>query len=282
MKLSWESYKNLYSLFWFLPCRFFFLILRLWFTRSNRICRRSNATPPGLHSISGLSGRLNPEDSTVGDIARRLSEIRYQVERRQVQASQASQGSQPNHRIGHHEEPNFADLEERLRTEWSLLCLRAGFEDRGGQNPSLPSDTRQLLLSSGQVYNELIINHTRNTFLTPRNTNMSLTPIASPAIDSIDSYRNRFPSVGSLESPVITFGASPPASPDPGGDRRILGDPALPIRVAHLEIKKKQYLKFQHWQVTDSVPSGRVITWQGSNSANILIHTRKSFDELQV
>lgn len=188
---------------------------------SDDIRRRSNTLPPGFNSLTSLSGRLNPEDSRVDDIARRLSEIRYQVERRQIQASQ-----RPDNR-----EPEFGDLEEQIEHEWGLLCLRAGFEDRAPR-PNLPSGTRQLLLSSGQVYNELIINHSRGTLITPRTAGSTLSPIISPTISPTDLQSGNIPPNWTPIS--VARGAIPPQSPEPDQHRQILGDPAVPIQVADM------------------------------------------------
>ena len=167
----------------------------------------------------------------MSDIARRLSEIRYQVERRQTRAVQQ-----------HRQEPDFGDLEARIENEWRLLCLRAGFADRG-LRPSLPSDTRQLLLSSGQVYNDLIINHSRGTLISPRTQGTALTPITSPSLSPVDlqqqasypvpvSHQQNLPSSTTANDPATPD--IPPYAPDPGQISGLLGDPAIPIHTADL------------------------------------------------
>jgi hypothetical protein len=214
---------------------------------------RTNTMPPGFNSLSSLSGKIKAEDSKVADIARRLSEIKYQVERRQIQASQ---------RLPHQSEPDFTDLEAILEQEWRLLCLRAGFEDRA-QRPNLPSGTRQLLLSSGQIYNELIINHSRGPLISSNVGIGTLSPISSPIMTPED-FRQRPEPTGA--------GAIPPQSPEPFQHHQILGDPAIPIQVADIEMKKSRLLKLQSWQFQFNAPMGRFLNWTGTKSVNILTH----------
>jgi len=179
-------------------------------------CRRSNVTAPGTSLGSTISGRINPEDSTIEDIARRLNEIRYQVERRQVQAIRRG-------------EPDLADLETQLEREWRLLCLRAGFEDRA-HRPPLPTSPRALLLSSAQVYQDMVIAHNRGTLISPRVAELQLTPISTPTNSSplgpMPPHQRDSPESTTLRA------VSPLVEADQ--HRVILGDPALPICIAEL------------------------------------------------
>jgi len=170
-------------------------------------------TPPGSLG-STISGRIDPEDTTIEDIARRLNEIRYQVERRQVQAIRR-------------EEPIWDDLEEQLQQEWRLLCMRAGF-DEDEFRPPLPAPVRTLLLSPAQVYQEIVIAHNRGTLISPRVSEVRLGPITAPTSPL-------GPPPASLDpSPAQNLGSGPSETTRAGQHRAILGDPALPMCIAEL------------------------------------------------
>lgn len=111
-------------------------------------------------------------NDTIDDISSRLQIIGYQVERIQNQALLL-----PPDRI----EPDLGALESRLENEWRLLCARAGFQTPA-QQPPLPSNPRKLLLSSGHVYQEMVMAHTRDTLLTPRRQYLAISPIPSPEL----------------------------------------------------------------------------------------------------
>jgi hypothetical protein len=111
-------------------------------------------------------------NSSIDDITRRLREIGYQVERIQNQALLL-----PPDRL----EPNFSALEDRLEHEWRLLCARAGFETPA-QQPPMPGNARRLLLRSGNVYQDMVMAHTRDTLLTPMNQYLAVSPLPSPEL----------------------------------------------------------------------------------------------------
>jgi hypothetical protein len=46
----------------------------------------------------------------------------------------------------------------------------------------MPSNPRKLLLSSGHVYQDMVMAHTRDTLLTPRNQYLAVSPIPSPEL----------------------------------------------------------------------------------------------------
>jgi hypothetical protein len=114
---------------------------------------------------------LEPINSSIDDISRRLREIGYQVERIQNQALLPP--GRP--------EPDLEVLEGLLENEWRLLCERAGF-GTPAQQPPMPSNPRKLLLSSAHVYQDMVMAHTRDTLLTPRKQYLSLSPIPSPEL----------------------------------------------------------------------------------------------------
>jgi hypothetical protein len=125
-----------------------------------------------------MHGRLTPLNSSIDDISRRLREIGYQVERIQNQTLLL-----PSGRI----EPDLGALEGRLENEWRLLCARAGFETPA-QQPPMPGNARQLLLSSGHVYQDMVVAHTRGTLLTPGNQYLALSPIPSPELTPLQPH----------------------------------------------------------------------------------------------
>jgi hypothetical protein len=167
---------------------------------------------------------VTPQDTTIDDIARRLSEIRYQVERKQIQAAQL-----PPVRT----EPDLRDLENRLEHEWRSLCLRAGFRNPS-QQPPIPSTSRNLLLSSAQVYQEMVIAHTRDTLLSPRRQYLK-SPIPSPQLEPQDPSITEEPEEQDLP-PVLdsTMLEDSALFPDPDERSGMLGPPALPIYIAYL------------------------------------------------
>lgn len=78
-------------------------------------------------------------------------------------------------------EPDLGVLKGRLENEWRLLCERAGFA-MPGQQPPMPGNARQLLLSSDQVFRDMVMAHTRDTLLTPIRPYLALSPIPSPEL----------------------------------------------------------------------------------------------------
>ncbi|KAF2666426.1 hypothetical protein BT63DRAFT_58465 [Microthyrium microscopicum] len=178
------------------------------------VALRATVTPPGSTPSNRISGRLKPEDSTIEDIARRLNEIHYQVERLQNQAILVQ--------FGRGRDLDLTDLEQQLEREWRLLCLRAGFEDVA-HRPPLPGGSRNLLLSPSQVYTEIIIAHNRDSLIGPRHEGLNLTPFAP---ENISSKRSRTLS----PDPATTVPLSPNIEPDQ--HHILLGDPALPICIA--------------------------------------------------
>jgi hypothetical protein len=151
---------------------------------------------------------------------RRLSEVKYQVGRRQSQFAQRGDKGR---------DLDLTDLETKVGQEWRLLCLRAGFEDRA-LRPPLPASARNLLLSTTQVYQNMVISYSRDTVMGPRNATLTVTPADRLSILRGDA-RPR-PS-SSRQSPRSGLSAQAGRGKQPA----LLGDPALPAHVAELYVQ---------------------------------------------
>jgi hypothetical protein len=170
-----------------------------------------------------MNGRLAPLNSTIDGISRRLREIGYQVERIQNQALLLPPGRM---------EPQLGTLENRLEDEWRLLCLRFGFETPA-QQPPLPSDPRNLLLSSSHVYQDMVMAHTRDTLLTPRNPYLVVSPIPSPELTPQNTRITEEPETQDTAHMLdsITLGE---AGRPPGNQSQRHGNVAIPIDIAEM------------------------------------------------
>lgn len=196
--------------------------------------RRSNVSPTIARLQETISGRLQPEDSSIDDIVRRLGEIKYKVESRQVQAVQLDR------------DPDISDLQNQLGREWRLLCLRAGFV-HPERIPPLPGRDGNLLLPSAQAYQDMVVALGRGTLNSSRGEALTMSPISSPLFLHQSAYERQ--SGGTVDSLEFThseialpnnarIGTSrsttrPPAELE-SDHPIILGDPALPICVASL------------------------------------------------
>jgi hypothetical protein len=188
------------------------------------ICgRRDTGVSIAAPRPGNMSGRLRPEGSKVEDIFRRLSEIKYQVGRRQSQYAQRGNASL---------DLNLSDLESKVDSEWRLLCLRAGFEDRA-QRPPLPTSAKNLLLSTTQVYQSMVIAYSKDRVIGPRNASLVVSPR-----DRLALLRGQTRPSSIISSTASSSRGQPTETParvtESGKQRVILGAPALPEHVAEL------------------------------------------------
>jgi hypothetical protein len=204
---------------------------------------------------------------------RRLSEIKYQVGRKQSQHIQRGGGGQ---------DLDLTDLESKVDQEWRLLCLRAGFEDRS-RRPPLPASARNLLFSTTQVHQSMVIAYSRDTVIGPRSATLTVSSGDRLSILRGDAR----PRSSTSQLPTTTRHPSIlAASSGRGKMPAILGDPALPAHVAELqvynftkmnvanrssEMRPGRLLKLQHWKCEHTV-GGSVVLWTGSKSSNLLRH----------
>lgn len=206
--------------------------------------RQANITAPSARARaqSTISGQLPPRSSNVEDIVGRINEICYHANRRQIQSIQLNR------------EVDVSDLYSQLQDEWQVLCLRAGFVQRG-QVPRLPWNENLLLAPNRNLYHDAVVNLTNDTIHTPMN-------------DRVEATRRL------LRSPTLRFNVESPGSPisgtEPEKNQVILGDPALPVCVASFMIGEKG-LRLQHWRV-ERAATGRIIVWTGTDPIHTLIH----------
>jgi hypothetical protein len=223
------------------------------------LCLRTNNSRPRDQNRRH-SGRIEPANSTIEDIAKRLSELKYQVERRQIKATQLD----PARRRALY----LSDLETQLDREWNLLCLRAGFEDHD-HRPPLPSSAHNLLLSSTQIYQDMIIAHNRDTMVSPTRESfedMSIRDGSTAESTKSGKQRSKLETRDDTTLPI-----------ELSQHHVILGDPALPLCVAEFEMRPRQMLKLQIWKFSVK-GDHKMLTWTGTKAGNVLEHHMTSPD----
>jgi hypothetical protein len=200
---------------------------------------------------------------------RRLGQIKYKAERIQIEAIQLSQESR---------DAKLSELQDTVEQEWRLLCLRAGLV-HPRPIPPLPGNGRNLLLSTAEAYNDMVVAFGRGTLDSPSGQPLQVTRPMSPILPLPDSLANHSVSgtnIGGFGAPVSSRALRPADSalmPELNINQPhiILPDPALPICVASFEMGSRYVLKLQHWRF-DTVGAGRILRWIGTRPGHVLEH----------